>query len=237
MRKKRGKRYKKLASKIDNKKEYSLEDAIALSKSLASVKFDEAVVMAIRLGVKPQQADQMVRGSIVLPKGIGKKTKILVFAKGEKEKEALDAGADFVGAENMIEKVTGGWMEFDRVVATPDMMGAVGKLGKVLGPRGLMPNPKSGTVTFELARAIKEIQAGKVEFKTEKAGIVHVPIGKASFKPEDLIENARVILETIVRMKPASSKGHYLKSITVSTTMGPGVKADSVQISKLMNVA
>jgi len=233
---KRGKRYKNLESKIDKKKEYSLEDAIALSKSLASAKFDETVVMAVRLGVKPQQADQMVRGSVVMPKGIGKKTKILVFAKGEKEKEALEAGADFVGAENMIEKVTGGWMEFDRVVATPDMMGAVGKLGKVLGPRGLMPNPKSGTVTFELARAIKEIQAGKVEFKTEKAGIVHVPIGKASFKPEDLIENARVILETIVRMKPASAKGHYLKSITVSTTMGPGVKADSVQISKLMNV-
>ena len=234
---KRGKRYKNLESKIDKKKEYSLEDAIALSKSLASAKFDETVVMAVRLGVKPQQADQMVRGSVVMPKGIGKKTKILVFAKGEKEKEALEAGADFVGAENMIEKITGGWMEFDRVVATPDMMGAVGKLGKVLGPRGLMPNPKSGTVTFELARAIKEIQAGKVEFKTEKAGIVHVPIGKASFKPEDLIENARVILETIVRMKPASAKGHYLKSITVSTTMGPGVKTDSVQISKLMNVA
>ncbi|MBI5750069.1 MAG: 50S ribosomal protein L1 [Nitrospinae bacterium] len=235
--KRRGKRYKNLVSKIVNKREYSLEDAIALSKSLASAKFDETVVMAVRLGVKPQQADQMVRGSIVLPKGIGKKTKILVFAKGEKEKEALEAGADFVGAENMIEKITGGWMEFDRIVATPDMMGAVGKLGKVLGPRGLMPNPKSGTVTFELARAIKEIQAGKVEFKTEKAGIVHVPIGKASFKPEDLIENARVILETIVRMKPASAKGHYLKSITVSTTMGPGVKTDSVGISKLMNVA
>lgn len=234
---KRGKRYKNLESKIDKKKEYSLEDAIALSKSLASAKFNETVVMAVRLGVKPQQADQMVRGSVVMPKGIGKKTKILVFAKGEKEKEALEAGADFVGAENMIEKITGGWMEFDRVVATPDMMGAVGKLGKVLGPRGLMPNPKSGTVTFELARAIKEIQAGKVEFKTEKAGIVHVPIGKASFKSEDLIENARVILETIVRMKPASAKGHYLKSITVSTTMGPGVKTDSVQISKLMNVA
>lgn len=234
---KRGKRYKNLESKIEKKKEYSLEDAIALSKSLASAKFDETVVMAVRLGVKPQQADQMVRGSVVMPKGIGKKTKILVFAKGEKEKEALEAGADFVGAENMIEKITGGWMEFDRVVATPDMMGAVGKLGKVLGPRGLMPNPKSGTVTFELARAIKEIQAGKVEFKTEKAGIVHVPIGKASFKSEDLIENARVILETIVRMKPASAKGHYLKSITVSTTMGPGVKTDSVQISKLMNVA
>jgi large subunit ribosomal protein L1 len=234
---KKGKRYKNLVSKIDKKKEYSLEDAIALSKSLASAKFDETVVMAVRLGVKPQQADQMVRGSVVMPKGIGKKTKILVFAKGEKEKEALEAGADFVGAENMIEKITGGWMEFDRVVATPDMMGAVGKLGKVLGPRGLMPNPKSGTVTFELARAIKEIQAGKVEFKTEKAGIVHVPIGKASFRSEDLIENARVILETIVRMKPASAKGHYLKSITVSTTMGPGVKTDSVQISKLMNVA
>mgnify|MGYP001610095138 FL=1 len=234
---KRGKRYKNLESKIDKKKEYSLEDAIALSKSLASAKFDETVVMAVRLGVKPQQADQMVRGSVVMPKGIGKKTKILVFAKGEKEREALEAGADFVGAENMIEKITGGWMEFDRVVATPDMMGAVGKLGKVLGPRGLMPNPKSGTVTFELARAIKEIQAGKVEFKTEKAGIVHVPIGKASFRSEDLIENARVILETIVRMKPASAKGHYLKSITVSTTMGPGVKTDSVQISKLMNVA
>ena len=234
---KRGKRYKNLESKIDKKKEYSLEDAIALSKSLASAKFDETVVMAVRLGVKPQQADQMVRGSVVMPKGIGKKTKILVFAKGEKEREALEAGADFVGAENMIEKITGGWMEFDRVVATPDMMGAVGKLGKVLGPRGLMPNPKSGTVTFELARAIKEIQAGKVEFKTEKAGIVHVPIGKASFRSEDLIENARVILETIVRKKPASAKGHYLKSITVSTTMGPGVKTDSVQISKLMNVA
>lgn len=234
---KRGKRYKNLESKIDKEKEYSLEDAIALSKSLASAKFNETVVMAVRLGVKPQQADQMVRGSVVMPKGIGKKTKILVFAKGEKEKEALEAGADFVGAENMIEKITGGWMEFDRVVATPDMMGAVGKLGKVLGPRGLMPNPKSGTVTFELARAIKEIQAGKVEFKTEKAGIVHAPIGKASFKSEDLIENARVILETIVRMKPASAKGHYLKSITVSTTMGPGVKTDSVQISKLMNVA
>ena len=234
---KRGKRYKNLVSKMDEQKKYSLEDAIALSKGMASAKFDETIVMAVRLGVKPQQADQMVRGSVVLPKGIGKKTRILVFAKGEKEKEALEAGADFVGAENMIEKITGGWMEFDRIVATPDMMGAVGKLGKVLGPRGLMPNPKSGTVTFELARAIKEIQAGKVEFKTEKAGIVHVPIGKASFKPEDLIENARVILETIVRMKPASAKGHYLKSITVSTTMGPGVKTDSVQISKLMNVA
>ncbi len=233
---KRGKRYKNLVSKMDEQKKYSLEDAIVLSKGMASAKFDETIVMAVRLGVKPQQADQMVRGSVVLPKGIGKKTRILVFAKGEKEKEALEAGADFVGAENMIEKVIGGWIEFDRVVATPDIMGAVGKLGKVLGPRGLMPNPKSGTVTFELARAIKEIQAGKVEFKTEKAGIVHVPIGKASFKPEDLSENARVILETLVRMKPSSAKGHYLRSITVSIAMGPGVKADSVQISKLMNV-
>ncbi len=193
--------------------------------------------MSIRLGVKPQQADQMVRSSVVLPKGIGKKTRILVFAKGEKEKEAREAGADFVGAEDMIEKVTGGWMDFDRVVATPDIMGSVGKLGKVLGPRGLMPNPKSGTVTFDLGKAIKEIQAGKVEFKTEKAGIVHAPIGKANFKATDLIENARVFLETIVRLKPASSKGHYLKSITVSTTMGPGIPVDTVQISSLMNVA
>jgi large subunit ribosomal protein L1 len=233
---KMGKRYKSASSKIDDKKKYSLEDAITLSKGLASAKFDETVEMAVRLGVKPQQADQMVRSSVVLPRGIGKKTRILVFAKGEKEKEAREAGADFVGAEDMIEKVTAGWMDFDRVVATPDIMGAVGKLGKVLGPRGLMPNPKSGTVTFDLGKAIKEIQAGKVEFKTEKAGIVHAPIGKASFKPEDLIENARVLLETIVRLKPASSKGHYLKSITVSTTMGPGIPVDTVQISSLMNV-
>ncbi|MBI3814222.1 MAG: 50S ribosomal protein L1 [Nitrospinae bacterium] len=231
-----GKRYKNAISKVDVQKKYSLEDAITLSKGLASAKFDETVEMAVRLGVKPQQADQMVRSSVVLPRGIGKKTRILVFAKGEKEKEAREAGADFVGAEDMIEKVTGGWMDFDRVVATPDIMGAVGKLGKVLGPRGLMPNPKSGTVTFDLVKVIKEIQAGKVEFKTEKAGIVHAPIGKASFKPEDLIENARVLLETIVRLKPASSKGHYLKSITVSTTMGPGIPVDTVQISNLMNV-
>lgn len=230
------KRYKNAASKIEKRKSYSMEDAIHLSKSLAFAKFDETVEMAIRLGVKPQQAEQMIRGSVVLPKGTGKKVRILVFARGEKEKEALEAGADFVGAENMIEKISGGWMEFDRVVATPDMMGAVGKLGKILGPRGLMPNPKSGTVTFDLARVIKEIKAGKVEFKTEKAGIVHAPIGKASFRTEDLIENARVFLETIVRLKPASAKGHYLRSITVSTTMGPGIPVDNVHVSNLMNV-
>jgi large subunit ribosomal protein L1 len=230
------KRYKNAASKIEKRKSYSMEDAIHLSKSLASAKFDETVEMAIRLGVKPQLAEQMLRGSVVLPKGTGKKVRILVFARGEKEKEAIEAGADFVGAENMIEKISGGWMEFDRVVATPDMMGAVGKLGKILGPRGLMPNPKSGTVTFDLARVIKEIKAGKVEFKTEKAGIVHAPIGKASFRTEDLIENARVFLETIVRLKPASAKGHYLRSITVSTTMGPGIPVDNVHVSNLMNV-
>lgn len=231
-----GKRYKNAVSNIDTQKEYSLEEAINLSKRLASAKFDETVEIAIRLGIKPQQADQMVRGGVVLPNGIGKKLRILVFAKGEKEKEALEAGADFVGAENMVEKITAGWMDFDRVVATPDMMGSVGKLGKILGPRGLMPNPKSGTVTFDLAKVIKEIQLGKVEFKADKAGIIHVPIGKVSFKPEALVDNAKVFLEAIVRIKPASAKGHYLRSITVSTTMGPGVAVDDVQISNLMNI-
>lgn len=231
-----GKRYKNAVSNIDTQKEYSLEEAINLSKRLASAKFDETVEIAIRLGIKPQQADQMVRGGVVLPNGIGKKLRILVFAKGEKEKEALEAGADFVGAENMVEKITAGWMDFDRVVATPDMMGSVGKLGKILGPRGLMPNPKSGTVTFDLAKVIKEIQLGKVEFKADKAGIIHVPIGKVSFKPEALVDNAKVFLDAIVRIKPASAKGHYLRSITVSTTMGPGVAVDDVQISNLMNI-
>src|SRR3989338_2213049 len=232
-----GKRYINATSKIDGQKEYSLEDAIALSKSLATAKFDETVEIAVRLGIKPQQTDQMVRVGMVFPKGIGNKTRILVFAKGDREKEAKDAGADFVGAEDMIQKVMGGWMEFDRVVATPDMMGAVGKLGKILGPRGLMPNPKLGTVTLDIVKAIKEIQAGKIEFKTEKAGIVHAPIGKASFKAEDLIENAKAFLETLARLKPASAKGHYLRSIAVSTTMGPGIKIDNVQISNSLKVS
>jgi large subunit ribosomal protein L1 len=185
---------------------------------------------AIRLGVNPAHADQMVRGSVVLPNGLGKTVRILVFAKGEKEKEALDAGADLVGNDEVIEKIKGGWMEFDRVVATPDMMGSVGKIGKILGPRGLMPNPKVGTVTFEVAKAVQELKAGKVEFRVEKAGIVHSPVGKVSFGAEKLSENVSALLETIIKLKPASSKGIYIKSISISSTMGVGVKIDPLEI-------
>ena len=185
---------------------------------------------AIRLGVNPAHADQMVRGSVVLPNGLGKTVRILVFAKGEKEKEALDAGADLVGNDEVIEKIKGGWMEFDRVIATPDMMGAVGKIGKILGPRGLMPNPKVGTVTFEIAKAVNELKAGKVEFRVEKAGIVHSPVGKVSFGAEKLSENVSALLETIIKLKPASSKGIYIKSISISSTMGVGVRIDPLEI-------
>jgi large subunit ribosomal protein L1 len=185
---------------------------------------------AIRLGVNPAHADQMVRGSVVLPNGLGKTVRILVFAKGEKEKEALEAGADLVGNDEVIEKIKGGWMEFDRVVATPDMMGSVGKIGKILGPRGLMPNPKVGTVTFEVANAVKELKAGKVEFRVEKAGIVHSPVGKVSFGAEKLSENVSALLETIIKLKPASSKGIYIKSISLSSTMGVGVRIDPLEI-------
>jgi len=192
----------------------------------AQAKFDETVDTAIRLGVNPAHADQMVRGSVVLPNGLGKTVRVLVFAKGEKEKEAQDAGADFAGAEDLIEKIKGGWLEFDRVIATPDMMGSVGKLGKILGPRGLMPNPKVGTVTFDVGKAVQELKAGKVEFRVEKAGIVHSPVGKVSFGVDKLLENVQAVIEQIVKLKPASSKGTYLKSISLSTTMGPGVKVD-----------
>ena len=185
---------------------------------------------AIRLGVNPAHADQMVRGSVVLPHGLGKTVRILVFAKGEKEKEALEAGADLVGNDDIIEKIKGGWMEFDRVIATPDMMGSVGKIGKILGPRGLMPNPKVGTVTFEVAKAVKELKAGKVEFRVEKAGIVHSPVGKVSFGAEKLRENVSALLETIIKLKPASSKGIYIKSISLSSTMGVGVRIDPLDI-------
>jgi len=192
----------------------------------AYAKFDEGVDVAVRLGVDPKKPDQMVRGTAVLPHGTGKKVKVLVFAKGQKEKEAQDAGADYVGAEDFIEKISKGWLDFDKAIATPDMMGAVSKLGKILGPRGLMPNPKVGTVTFDLAKAIKEIKAGKVEFKVEKAGIVHIPVGKVSFGFDKLLENARTVLEVIIRVKPPTSKGIYLRSIALSTTMGPGIKID-----------
>ncbi len=229
-----GKKFKAAAALIDRNKLYSVEEAIGLAKKTARTKFDETIDLAVNLGVDPKQADQMVRGTVVLPHGTGKKVKILVFAKGEKEKEARDAGADYVGAEDLAEKIQKeGWTDFDTVVATPDIMGLVGKLGKVLGPRGLMPNPKTGTVTFDVAKAIKEIRAGKVEYRVEKAGIVHVPVGKASFDEQKLVENARAVLESILKAKPSSSKGKYVKAVTASTTMGPGIKMDTALVEKI----
>ncbi len=226
----RGKRIIAAKTKVDTTKRYSLKEATEMIVSMGGVKFDETVDAAVRLGVNPAHADQMVRGSVVLPNGLGKTVRILVFAKGDKEKEALDAGADMVGNDEIIEKIKGGWMEFDRVIATPDMMGAVGKIAKILGPRGLMPNPKVGTVTFDIANAVKELKAGKVEFRVEKAGIVHSPVGKLSFGAEKLSENVSALLETIIKLKPASSKGTYIKSISVSSTMGAGVKIDPLDI-------
>ena len=229
-----GKKFKAAAALVDRTKSYGLEEAVGLAKKTGRTKFDETVDLAVNLGVDPKQADQMVRGTVVLPHGTGKKVKILVFAKGEKEKEARDAGADYVGSEDLAEKIQKeGWTDFDTVVATPDIMGLVGRLGKVLGPRGLMPNPKTGTVTFDVARAIKEIRAGKVEYRVEKAGIVHVPVGKASFDESKLTDNAKAVLESILKAKPASSKGKYLKNVTISTTMGPGIKMDTAAIEKI----
>jgi len=228
-----GKKYKEAAALVDRAKRYSLEEAVGLAKKTAKVKFDETVDLAVNLGVDPKQADQMVRGTVVLPHGTGKKVRVLVFAKGEKEKEARDAGADHVGAEDLADKIQKGWTEFDTVVATPDIMALVGKLGKVLGPRGLMPNPKTGTVTFDVAKAVKDIRAGKVEYRVDKAGIVHVSVGKASFEENKLLENAKSVLESILKAKPSSSKGKYLKAAAMSTTMGPGIKMDTADIEKL----
>ena len=213
-------------------KMYDLERASELVKEVAYVKFDETVDLAIRLGVDPKRADQMVRGTTVLPHGTGRKVRIAVFAKGEKEQEARQAGADYVGSEDLLEKVKGGWLEFDSAIATPDLMGSVGKLGKVLGPRGLMPNPKTGTVTFEVGKAIQEIRKGRVEYKVDKAGIVHVPIGKVSFGSQKIKENAQAVFDSIIKAKPASSKGRYMKSATLSSTMGPGIPLDSASIAR-----
>ncbi len=210
--------------KVDREKTYEPAEAVKLAKETAPAKFDETVDVAVRLGVDPRKADQNIRGSLVLPKGTGKKFRVLVFAKGEKEAEAKKAGAEFVGGEDLVKKIQGGWLEFDRVVATPDMMGQVGKLGKVLGPRGMMPNPKTGSVTFDVKAAIEEIQAGKVEFRVDKSGIVHATLGRVSFSVEDLAENFDALMKTLVKLKPASSKGHYVKGISLSSTMGPGVK-------------
>jgi large subunit ribosomal protein L1 len=227
-----GKKMKAAASLLEAKT-YNLKEAVELVRRTAYAKFDESVDLALRLGVDPKRADQMVRGTTVLPHGTGKKVRVLVFAKGEKEQEARAAGADFVGAEDLMEKIKGGWMGFDQAIATPDLMGAVGKLGKVLGPRGLMPNPKTGTVTFEVAKAIGEIRKGRVEYKVEKAGIVHVPVGKVSFDAQRLYDNAHAILESIVKAKPASCKGRYLRSATLSSTMGPGIRLDAAGLTKL----
>ncbi len=210
--------------KVDREKTYEPAEAVKLAKETAPAKFDETVDIAVRLGVDPRKADQNIRGSVVLPKGTGKKFRVLVFAKGEKEAEAKEAGAEFVGGEDLVKKIQGGWLEFDRVVATPDMMGQVGKLGKVLGPRGMMPNPKTGSVTFDVKAAIEEIQAGKVEFRVDKSGIVHATLGRVSFSVEDLAENFDALMTTLMKLKPASSKGHYVKGVSLSSTMGPGVK-------------
>jgi large subunit ribosomal protein L1 len=232
----RGKKYLEAKSKADRNKRYELEEGIKLLLETVYAKFDEGIDLAIRLGVDPKKADQMVRGTVVLPNGTGKKVRILVFAKGQKEKEALDSGADIVGGEDLIEKISKGWLEFDKAIATPDMMGLVSKLGKILGPRGLMPNPKMGTVTFDLERAIKEIKAGKVEFKVEKAGVVHVPVGKVSFGFDRILENIKTLLEVILRAKPPTSKGIYLRSIALSTTMGPGIKVDPLYVRNFLKV-
>ena len=222
-----GKKYRAGAAKIDPEKSYPLDEAVKLAVESRFAKFDETVEMAVRLGVDPRQADQNVRGTVILPHGTGRNVRVLVIAKGDKVKEAESAGADFAGGEELTKKIADeNWLDFDVVISTPDMMGAVGRLGKVLGPRGLMPNPKVGTVTFDVAKAVREVKAGKVEYRVEKAGIVHVPIGKASFGPEKLTENATALVAALVRAKPAAAKGNYLCSMSVATTMGPGVMID-----------
>jgi len=230
----RGKRYQKVQEGLDLSQRYDFNEAVQRALDCAYARFDESVDLAVRLGVDPRRADQMVRGTVVLPNGTGKSVRILAFAKGEKEKESRDAGADYAGADDLIEKIKGGWLEFDKTVATPDMMGAVGKIGKILGPRGLMPNAKLGTVTFDLAKVIKEIKAGKIDFRVEKSGIVHVPVGRVSFGIEKLLENIATFIDTIMRLKPAASKGTYIRGIAISTTMGPGIKIDPTSVKGLL---
>ncbi len=222
----RGKKHAEVAKKVDHGRRYTLDEATSLVKNVSYAKFDETVDLAVRLGVNPKHADQMVRGALVLPHGVGKAVRVLVFARGEKIAEAEQAGADFVGGEDLVAKVSGGWLDFDTVIATPDMMGQVGKLGRVLGPRGLMPNPKVGTVTFDVGKAVREAKAGKVEFRVEKAGIVHVPVGKVSFDPTRLQDNVRALMQALIKAKPSTAKGQYLRSITLSSTMGPGIRVD-----------
>ena len=224
-----GKKFEAAKAKVQDRP-YTLEEALPLVKELKYAKFDETVEVAIRLGVDPKHADQMVRGTVVLPHGLGKSKRVLVIAGAEKQKEAQDAGADITGGDDVVEKILGGWMDFDAVVATPDMMRGVGRLGKVLGPRGLMPNPKTGTVTTDIAKAVREIKAGKVEFRVDKTGIVHAPLGKVSFAADALVANAHALMDSVLKAKPAAAKGKYLKSITVSSTMGPGVRIDTTAV-------
>lgn len=224
---KHGKKYQESLKKIDREQAYEVEEALRLVKEVAPAKFDETVEAAFRLGIDTKRADQQVRGAVVLPHGTGKTKRVLVFAKGEKAKEAEQAGADYVGEEDLVNKVTQGWLDFDVVIATPDMMGQVGKLGRILGPRGLMPNPKTGTVTFEVAKAISEVKAGKIEYRADRAGNVHAPIGKVSFDADKLAENFQVLIDTLVKAKPAAAKGQYLKNASVSSTMGPGITVNT----------
>ncbi len=231
---KHGKNYNNKAKDIDPTELFSLEEGVKKAVESSYAKFDETFDIAVKLGVDPRHADQMVRSSVVLPHGTGKVTRVLVFAKGPKEIEAKEAGADFVGGDDLVEKIKGGWLEFDKTVATPDMMGTVGKIGRVLGPRNLMPNAKLGTVTFDVGNIIKEIKSGKVDFRVDKTGIVHAGVGKVSFGSEKLFENTKTILEKLIQLKPSSSKGIYLKSITISTTMGPGFKIDPIEVRALL---
>ncbi len=231
---KRGKKDRKARESVDFSQRYEFADGVKIALECAYVRFDESVDLAVRLGVDPRRADQMVRGTVVLPNGTGKSVRVLAFAKGEKEKEALEAGADYAGGDDLITKIKGGWLEFDKTVATPDMMGAVGKIGKILGPRGLMPNAKLGTVTFDLGKAIEEIKAGKIDFRVEKSGIVHAPVGRVSFGADRILENIATFMDSIVRMKPAASKGAYIRSIGISTTMGPGIKIDPANVKVLL---
>ena len=225
-----GKKYVDASKLVDRTVQYEVSDAIALAKKTATAKFDETVEVAFRLGVDPRQSDQQIRGAVVLPHGTGKSQTVLVFAKGEKAKEAEAAGADFVGAEDMVAKIQGGWFGFDVAVATPDMMGVVGKIGRLLGPKGLMPNPKTGTVTMDVTKAVNEVKAGKIEYRVDKTGIIHAPIGKASFEQTKLEENFKTLVDVLIKAKPASQKGQYIKSVSVSTTMGPGVKINPLKL-------
>lgn len=232
----RSKKYLKALEAIEPGKFYTAEEAMELIPKVGYANFDETIDLAFRLGVDPRHVDQMIRGAMVLPAGVGKKVRVVVIASGEKIAEAEKAGADFVGSDDIITKITGGWLDFDRVIATPDMMGKIGRIGRILGPRGLMPNPKLGTVTVDVAKAVTEQKAGKIEYRTEKNGIVHVPIGKKSFKKEDLYKNFKAIVAAILKAKPTSSKGTYLKSLTVSPTMGPGIKLDTNHIVNVLNL-